>query len=114
MVRMETWDLTAVNAAPSKPEVLHSQRGAARVVALELPAGDSLEEHEVHEHAWLHVHHGAVEVAAGDGGQRIEAGGLVHWAPGERHVVRGIEDARLLLILAPWPGEGHPGARDPH
>jgi hypothetical protein len=21
-------------------------------------------------------------------------------------------DARLLLVLAPWPGEGHPGARD--
>ena len=26
--------------------------------------------------------------------------------------VRARSDARLLLVLAPWPGEGHPGARD--
>jgi quercetin dioxygenase-like cupin family protein len=32
--------------------------------------------------------------------------------PGERHEVRAKGDARLLLVLAPWPGEGHPGARD--
>jgi hypothetical protein len=32
--------------------------------------------------------------------------------PGERHEVRAVSDARLLLVLAPWPGAGHPGARD--
>ena len=32
--------------------------------------------------------------------------------PQERHEVRATSDARLLLVLAPWPGEGHPGARD--
>ena len=32
--------------------------------------------------------------------------------PHERHEVRATSDARLLLVLAPWPGEGHPGARD--
>jgi len=32
--------------------------------------------------------------------------------PGERHEVRARSDARLLLVLAPWPGDGHPGARD--
>jgi hypothetical protein len=32
--------------------------------------------------------------------------------PAERHAVRALTDARLLLVLAPWPGEGHPGARD--
>jgi hypothetical protein len=26
--------------------------------------------------------------------------------------VRALSDARLLLLLAPWPGDGHPGARD--
>jgi hypothetical protein len=34
------------------------------------------------------------------------------FAPRERHSVRATSDARLLLILAPWPGDGHPGARD--
>jgi hypothetical protein len=32
--------------------------------------------------------------------------------PHERHEVRATRDARLLLVLAPWPGDGHPGARD--
>lgn len=31
---------------------------------------------------------------------------------GEPHSVRARSDARLLLVLAPWPGSGHPGARD--
>jgi quercetin dioxygenase-like cupin family protein len=40
--------------------------------------------------------------------RRIGAGGLVHWAPQERHEVRAVQDALLLLMLAPWPGPGHP------
>jgi hypothetical protein len=32
--------------------------------------------------------------------------------PHERREVRATSDARLLLVLAPWPGDGHPGARD--
>ena len=39
---------------------------------------------------------------------RAAAGSLLHWAPGERHAVRAVEDALLLLLLAPWPGPGHP------
>ena len=30
--------------------------------------------------------------------------------PNERHEVRAKSDARLVLVLAPWPGEGHPSA----
>ena len=33
---------------------------------------------------------------------------LALFDPGERHEVRARSDARLLLVLAPWPGEGHP------
>jgi hypothetical protein len=28
--------------------------------------------------------------------------------PNERHEVTAKSDARLLLVLSPWPGEGHP------
>lgn len=107
---MDLWDLTALDVRPHEPQVLSSHDGAARVIAISLPAGERLQEHEVHEHAWLHVHHGAVEVAeaGGDGARRAGAGGLVHWAPGERHAVTAVEDALLVLLLAPWPGEGHP------
>ena len=38
------------------------------------------------------------------------AGLLVELAPGERHAVSAQSKARLLLLLTPWPGSGHPGA----
>jgi hypothetical protein len=34
----------------------------------------------------------------------------VEFAPGERHEVTASTTARLLLLLTPWPGHGHPGA----
>jgi quercetin dioxygenase-like cupin family protein len=109
---METWDLAQLDVQPHKPQVVSSQRGAARVIVLHLPAGEELQDHEVHEHAWLHVHDGAVDVQAGEETVRGEAGFLAHFAPQERHEVRAVQDARLLLVLAPWPGDGHPGATD--
>jgi quercetin dioxygenase-like cupin family protein len=105
---MDIWNLTELSVEPRRPVVLHSDEGAARVVAISLPAGERLQEHEVHEHAWLHVHQGAVEVAADGDPTAAHAGALVHWRPGERHTVQATEDALLLLLLAPWPGPGHP------
>ena len=69
---MEHWDLRTLDVQPHQPKILHSSRGESRTIALHLPAGDGLQDHEV----------------------------------------RAITDARLLLVLAPWPGDGHPGARD--
>jgi len=110
---MELWNLTSLDVEPHRPAILHSQVGAARVIAINLPAGERLQEHEVHEHAWLHIHHGAVELTDDDGStDAVTAGGLAHWEPGERHQVVAKEDALLLLLLAPWPGPGHPGAYD--
>jgi quercetin dioxygenase-like cupin family protein len=109
---VEHWDLRTVDVEPHHPEILHSARGEARSVALSLPAGEMLQDHQVHERAHLIVIDGEVEVA-GDG--ETVAGGPGFFAvfdPRERHEVRAIRDARLLLVLAPWPGDGHPGARD--
>ena len=111
---MEHWDLRELAVEPHHPEVLHSARGEARSIALALPAGEALQEHEVHERAYLVVVEGEVEVELSDGAEAISGGsGLVAtFAPHERHTVRATTDARLLLVLAPWPGDGHPGARD--
>lgn len=108
---MDIWDLATLAVEPHKPVVLHSDEGAARVIAINLPAGHELGEHEVHEHAWLHVQRGAVDLADGERVTRAGAGWLVHWAPQERHTVTAVEDALLALILAPWPGPGHPSLR---
>ncbi len=108
---MDLWDLTSLEVGPGRPVVLHSDEGAARVIAINLPAGDELQEHEVHEHAWLHVHSGAVEVVQDGQSSRAGSGSLVHWTPQERHAVKAVEDALLVLVLAPWPGPGHPNLR---
>jgi hypothetical protein len=71
-----------------------------------------LHEHQVHEHTWLVVSSGSVEIR--DSAGTIVSGGpglLAHLEPRERHEVRAVSAARVLLLLTPWPGEGHPSAR---
>jgi quercetin dioxygenase-like cupin family protein len=54
------------------------------------------------------VSDGEIEVSH-DG--RTVSGGpgfLAHFEPNERRTVKAIDDARLVLVLAPWPGVGHP------
>ena len=107
---MESWDTRSIDVKPHQPEVLRSD-GEARVIAINLPAGEELQEHQVHERAYLVVADGEVEV---DGGGSTETGGpgyLAVFDPNERHEVRARSDARIVLILAPWPGEGHPSER---
>ena len=77
-----------------------------------LPAGEMLQDHQVHERAHVVVIDGDVEIAADSSVVAGGPGSLVIFDPGERHEVRATTDARLLLVLAPWPGQGHPGARD--
>jgi quercetin dioxygenase-like cupin family protein len=95
---------------PHQPEVLRSDP-EARVIAINLPAGQALEDHQVHERAWLVVVGGNVEVEHDGRTERGGCGLLAHFDANERHAVRATSDARLLLILAPWPGEGHPRLR---
>ena len=111
---MDTWDLSTLDVQPHHPEVLRSDDGAARAIAIQLPAGEELQEHEVHEHAYLIVVDGEVELAEGGASRRAGPGAVAHWEPQERHEVRATSDARLLLVLAPWPGEGHPNLREEH
>jgi quercetin dioxygenase-like cupin family protein len=109
---VEHWDLRSLAVAPHRPQILHSVRGQARSVALHLPAGECLQDHQVHERAHLVVVEGEVEVTRGGDTVGGGPGLFVVFDPGERHEVRAQSDARLLLVLAPWPGDGHPGARD--
>ena len=109
---MQSWDLKELSVEPRQPEVLASAP-EGRAIAIELPAGEALDEHQVHERAWLSVVRGQIELVAPSG--ETVAGGaglLAEWDPAERHEVRATSDARLLLLLAPWPGEGHPSQRD--
>jgi redox-sensitive bicupin YhaK (pirin superfamily) len=105
---MEHWDLRTLDVEPHQPKILHSARGEARSILINLPGGEELQEHEVHERAYVLVIDGEVDVQGVTGGTGLAA----VFDPHERHTVKAISDARLLLVLAPWPGDGHPGARD--
>ena len=107
---MNSWQLGTLDLKPRLPEML-SSNDAARAIVLDLAAGESLSEHEVHERSWRVVLGGEIEVAAA-AGERASwgAGLLVEFAPGERHEVVAVVKDRLLLLLTPRPGSGHPGA----
>ena len=109
---MQQWDLRSLDVQPHQPEVLHSEE-EGRAIAINLPAGEQLKEHQVHERAWLVVVDGEVELEPAQGESISGGPGLLAiFDPNERHEVRATSDARLLLLLAPWPGDGHPSRRE--
>ena len=106
---MRHWRLPEVetpNGARS-PVVLHSKEGSARAVLIELQAGEALGDHRVKESALLLVLDGTVRVEAADEYVDAESQTLLHFEPDEEHSVTSDGGALLLLLLAPWPGEGH-------
>ncbi|HEY3728198.1 MAG TPA: cupin domain-containing protein [Solirubrobacteraceae bacterium] len=104
---MQSWDIRSLDVEPRRPVVLRSD-AETRAIAIVLPAGEQLREHQVHERAYLLVADGEIEISLN--GTRVTggAGFLSHFEPNERRTVRALTDARLVLVLAPWPGVGHP------
>ena len=105
---MQTWETHNLDVEAHKPEVV-SSTDAARLIVLVLPEGEGLQEHQVHERAWVLVLEGELEIT---GAETVTGGPglLAEFDPAERHKVRAVSETRLLLFLAPWPGEGHPSA----
>jgi quercetin dioxygenase-like cupin family protein len=114
---VQFWDVLAADATGrTDPRVLFSTP-EARMVLIDLAAGEQLGDHGVHERAIIQVARGTVELTSGRGATTCGEGAVVLLEPGERHAVRAREHARLLLTLAPWPGDGHydpSEAQDPH
>lgn len=106
---MRHWNLSEIETPQGarSPVVLHSKAGAERAVLIELRAGEALGEHSVKESALLLVLDGTARVAVGDESVDGTARSLFHFDPDERHSVTSDGGARLLLLLAPWTGEGH-------
>ena len=105
---MRSWNLLEIDAPAGTrdPVVLHSDE--ARAVLIRLAAGQQLGNHEVKERAWISVVEGTARLSGADG-TSIDAGPgtLAMFDPEERHSVSSEQGARILLLLAPWPGEGH-------
>jgi quercetin dioxygenase-like cupin family protein len=105
---VETWNLPAIETPKgSRSPVVLKSEDEARAVLIGLEPGQELGDHQVKEHAWVLVVDGRTRIRAGD--EEIDAGTgtLAHFEPDERHSVSSDEGAKVLLLLAPWPGEGH-------
>jgi quercetin dioxygenase-like cupin family protein len=102
------WNLHEIEipGGTRSPVVLDSDE-AARAVLIGLEPGQELGDHQVKEHAWVLVVEGTARIRAGGEDIEAETGTLAHFEPDERHSVRSDSGAKILLLLAPWPGEGH-------
>jgi quercetin dioxygenase-like cupin family protein len=104
---MESWDIHSLALEAHRPQVLRSD-DETRLIALLLPAGEELREHQVHERAYLVVADGEIKISNDGSSTTGSAGFVAQFDPKERRTVRAVTDARLLLMLSPWPGVGHP------
>jgi len=105
---VQAWNLRTIEAPDGTrdPVVLHSN-DEARAVLIRIEPGGRLGDHQVKERAWVCVIEGAVRVSAGGESIDAESGWLFMFDPDERHSLTSQDGARILLLLAPWPGSGH-------
>ena len=123
---MKRWDLRSLAPSSEKrtarepgadaPRVPRSGRQMPRVlfsspecraVVIDLRSGEELGDHRVHERAVVEVVAGRVSIESSEETVECETGTLVTFDPGEHHTVHALADARLLLLLAPWPAAEH-------
>jgi quercetin dioxygenase-like cupin family protein len=105
---VQSWNLLELEMPEGSrsPIVLHSTEDA-RAVLIGLNPGQELGDHQVHENAYLVVLTGQIDVVSGDETVEAGPGTLLRFEAKERHRVSSEQGARILLLLAPWPGAGH-------
>jgi hypothetical protein len=74
---LDSWDIRTLDVEPHHPQILRSDE-ETRVIAINLPGGEQLQDHQVHERAYVVVVEGEVEIQQ-DGNASQTAG------PGARH-----------------------------
>jgi quercetin dioxygenase-like cupin family protein len=105
---VESWHLPEIQTpGGSRSPVVLKSEDEARAVLVGLEPGQSLGDHQVKEHLWLLVVAGRTRIRAGGDEVDASTGTIAHFEPDERHSVQSDDGAKILLLLAPWPGEGH-------
>ena len=59
---MRNWDISTLDVQPHNPTVLDSEQ-EGRAIVIHLPSGERLQQHQVHERAWLLVVSGEIEIS---------------------------------------------------
>jgi quercetin dioxygenase-like cupin family protein len=105
---VQSWNLREIDTpgGSRSPVVLRSD-ASARAVLIALEPGQALGDHQVKERALVSVVDGSVRIESG--GETIEGGtgSFFSFDADERRSISTDSGARILLVLAPWPGEGH-------
>ena len=105
---VQSWNLREIETpgGTRSPVVLRSDE-SARAVLIVLDPGQALGNHQMKERALVSVVDGSVRVESG--GETIEGGegSFFSFDADERRSISTDEGARILLVFAPWPGEGH-------
>jgi quercetin dioxygenase-like cupin family protein len=105
---VQSWNLREIETpgGSRSPVVLRSDE-SSRVVLIVLDPGQALGDHQVKEGALVAVVDGTIRVESG--GRTIEgdAGCVFSFDADERRSISTDDGARILLVLSPWPGEGH-------
>ena len=105
---MQTWNLNEMAApAGSRDPVVLNSGPEGRALMIRLEPGQELGDHQVKEYAYVVVLEGRVRLGGGEGAVQAEAGTLALYEPDERRTIASPDGARLLMLLSPWPGEGH-------
>ena len=99
--------LARSRAGGSRSPVVLRSDDAARAVLIVLDPGQELGDHQVKERALVAVVDGSIRVHSG--GETVEGGTgcFFSFDVDERRSISTENGARILLVLAPWPGEGH-------
>jgi quercetin dioxygenase-like cupin family protein len=105
---VQSWNLREIETpgGSRSPVVLRSD-DSARAVLIVLEPGQRLGDHQVKERALVSVIDGAVRVESGGETIEGESGTFFSFDVDERRSISSVTGARILLVLAPWPGEGH-------
>ncbi|HKI92479.1 MAG TPA: AraC family ligand binding domain-containing protein [Gaiellaceae bacterium] len=74
---------------------------------IDLAQDEEMGDHQVRERAMVQVLQGSVTCTSGADTATCAEGTLIVFEPGEPHTLRALQPTRLLLVLAPWPAEGH-------
>jgi len=105
---VQSWNLREIETpgGSRSPVVLRSDE-TARAVLVALEPGQALGDHQVKERALVSVIDGSVRVESGGKTIEGEVGSFFSFDADERRSISTDTGARILLILSPWPGEGH-------
>jgi len=105
---VQSWNLREIDApgGSRSPVVLRSD-AAARAVLIALDPGQELGDHQVKERALVAVVDGSIRVESGGESVQGGTGCFFSFDADERRSISTRDGARILLVLAPWPGAGH-------